>query len=127
MKVEVEEKSESALEASDLEGINGDEPDLDEVSEIDEKSTSHAGDDELAADEKDDATDDSSSKEEESETKEDDKRPSLEDDIMLREALAIAADYLQLLNDKTLVAISYPELEEADLADEAAEKLSETQ
>ena len=124
LKVEVEEESESGLEASDLEGKDGDEPGLDRVSEIDEAPASHAGDDEHAADEKAIASDDSSSKEEESETKEDDKRPSLEEDIMLREALAIAADYLQLLNDKTLVAISYPELEEADLVDKAAEELS---
>lgn len=46
-----------------------------------------------------------------SEEEDADSRPSLEKDTHLREVLAVTADYLQMLNNKALAAVSYPELE----------------
>ncbi len=46
-----------------------------------------------------------------SEEEDADSRPFLEKDTHLREVLAVTADYLQMLNNKALAAVSYPELE----------------
>jgi len=72
-------------EASEPEGAD---PDTDPDSKPDGKEPG-AGDGELA----------------------DKKRPALDKDIVLREALAIAADYLQIANDRQLASVSYPELD----------------
>lgn len=55
------------------------------------------------------------------------KRPSLAKDVLLRETLSIAADYLQLLQGRELAKVRHPELEDVQLAQEDGESPDKVQ
>ena len=113
----------SLKEEEDPELKDEDEESADNSDQSENAESTEATESQLAAGEKEEEG-------EETESDEEDEKPSLVEDILLRETLAITADYLQLLNDRTLVAIRYPNLHDYNLdsavSEEESDQLKET-
>ncbi len=87
--------AEESLETGEDEDVNGDDALVTE-NDLGEETEAVIEEEEVVADE--------------------DAKPSLEKDSHLRETLAVIADYLQVLQKKELAEVSYPELEDINIA-----------
>lgn len=84
------------------------------LKEGDEDTSENSKSDLNKSEEKKDKVDQSDSTKEEKTAA---SRPTLEEDILLRETLAITANYIQLLTHHPLTKISYPELDDLTVAE----------